>query len=101
MLTALLECIKCGGGQYRNVYIVVSSHNVAATFFHLVLCTVLPLELEEDIHKLLRLTNSRAKPIQYTVSINKKLITMELDTGVSSSIISQQTFAQIGHMRKL
>ena len=56
---------------------------------------------EEEIHRLLRLTDSRAKPIQITVSINKKLIRMELDTGVSSSIISQQTFTQIGHMREL
>ena len=56
---------------------------------------------EEDIHRLLRLTDSRSKPIQITVSINKKLITMELDTGTSSSIISQQTFAQINHMREL
>ena len=56
---------------------------------------------EEDIHRLLRLTDSRAKPIQITVSINKKLITMELDTGAASSIISQQTFARIGHIREL
>ena len=56
---------------------------------------------EEEIHRLLRLTDSRAKPIKITVSINKKLIRIELDTGVSSSIISQQTFTQIGHMREL
>ena len=41
----------------------------------------------EDIHRLLRLTDSQAKPIQISVSINKKLITMELDTGVSSSTL--------------
>ena len=52
-------------------------------------------------HRLLRLTDSRAKPIQITVRVNKKLITMELDTGASLSMISQQTFAQIGHIREL
>ena len=56
---------------------------------------------EEDTHRILRLTDSRAKPIQITVRVNKKLITMELDTGASSSMISQQTFAQIGHIREL
>ena len=56
---------------------------------------------KEDIHRLLRLTDCLAKPIQITVSINKKLTAMELDTGASSSIISQQTFAQIGHIREL
>ena len=54
---------------------------------------------EEDTLRLLRLTDSRAKPIQITV--RKKLITMELDTGASSSMISQQTFAQLGHIRKM
>ena len=52
-------------------------------------------------HRLLRLTDSRAKPIQITVRVNKKLITMELDTGASLSMISQQTFAQIGHIMEL
>ena len=56
---------------------------------------------EEHIDRFLRLTDRQAKPIQITVSINKKLITMELDTGVSSPIIIQHTFAQIDHIREL
>ena len=42
---------------------------------------------KEDIDRFLRLTDRRAKPIQITVSINKKLFTMELDTGASLSIL--------------
>ena len=45
------------------------------------------------------LTDSWYKPIQITVSINEKLITIKVDTGASSSIISYQTFIQIGHIR--
>ena len=56
---------------------------------------------EEDIHRLLRLTDSLAKPIHNTVNINKILITMDLGSGASLSIISQKAITQIGHIKEL
>ena len=59
------------------------------------------MSYEEDIHRLLRLTDSQAKPIHNTVNINKILITMDLDSGASLSIISQKAITQIGHIKEL
>ena len=38
------------------------------------------MSYEEDLHRLLRVTDSQAKPIHNTVNINKILITMDLDS---------------------
>ena len=46
---------------------------------------------EEDIHRLLRLTDSQAKPIHNTVNINKILITMDLDTGHHCELLVYHT----------
>ena len=59
------------------------------------------MSYEEDIYRLLRVTDSQAKPIHNTVNINKILITMDLDSGASLSIFSQKAITQIRHIKEL